>query len=416
MTGTKGILRSSSRLLSCGVAVCALATSTLFAAPTESVLYSFTGSFDGGRPNGNVILDGSGNIFGTTLYGGSFRQGNVYELIPNSNGYGEKVLYTFTGGADGGYPAAGLTIDSKGNLYGTAQMANSQFTGVVFKLSPPTASETTYTYSVLYSFSGGADGGFPNCSLLLTNTGALLGTTTKGGDFGNGTVFKLVPTGDGNVSETVIYSFTGGDDGALPFASVLQDGSGNLFGTAVVGGVYGKGTAWELVPNAANGSYTFNTLHAFTGGGDGGHPYSPLILPTPGTLYGTTFGGGANGYGTVYKLTAGVSGSFTANVVHAFTGDDGANEASGLVYQSSTNTFFGTTFSFASFGTVFSITPPATKGGAYTYTVIHRFAGAPTDGANPLASVSFDTSGNLYSTTYLGGTYNAGTVFEITNP
>ncbi len=409
-------------LFSAGVAAlaCFQFSANLFAAgPTESILYNFTGQSDGARPNGFVIFDTAGALYGTTLWGGTSGLGAVFKLTPGANGYTERVLYSFTGGADGARPASGLVMDASGSLYGTAEQSNGgQLAGVVFKLTPPVSPATKWTYTVIYGFTGGVDGGLPNCSLVFDQTGALFGTTTKGGAFGQGTIFKLTPpVAVGSPwTETVLYSFTGGADGAIPFSPVLLDGNGNLFGTTVRGGASNFGTVFELATTSTPGNYILTTLHSFTNGSDGAFPYAGLVSDSSpdATLYGTTFGGGTDGYGVAFRLKAPAQsgGAWTETVIHTFTTADGSNLASGLAYLPSTSSFYGTTFSVTGTGVVFSLTKPTSVGSGFTYNVLHTFAGTP-DGTNPLAPITFDSAGNLYSTTFLGGSFNSGTVFEL---
>ncbi len=386
--------------------------------PSESVLYSFAGQADGGNPNGFVIFDRQGGIYGTTLAGGKASKGSVYKLIPGANGYTERVLYSFTGASDGGSPASGLLIDDNGALYGTTEASNGELAGVVFKLTPPSSQGGTWVFSALYNFTGGADGGFPNSSLVFDAVGALYGTTTKGGAGGSGTVFKLAPPESAGLpwTQTVLYSFTGGMDGAIPYAPVLFDQSGNLFGTTVRGGASQAGTIFELLaPASSGGAYTFESLYSFTNGADGSFPYAGLAFDsaTDPALYGTAFGGGS-GYGVAFSLNppAVPGGAWVETVLHSFTGLDGSNPSAGMTYLPATNSFYGTTFAVAGHGVVFSLSKPVAPAVSWTYTVIHGFTGTP-DGSNPLAAVTLDCAGNLFGTTYLGGSFGAGAVFEL---
>jgi len=193
----------------------------------EAVLYSFTGGNDGGYPYADVICNSAGQIYGTTEFGGSSGAGVVYRMAGAGH---EAVLYSFTGGNDGGYPMASLIQDSAGNLYGTTVGGGYDGAGVVFKL------DTKGNETVLYSFTGGNDGGFPYAGVVLDSAGNLYGTTNGGGQSGAGVVFKL----DKNGNETALYSFTGGNDGASPYAGVVLDSVGNLYGTAPYGGLGGR--------------------------------------------------------------------------------------------------------------------------------------------------------------------------------
>jgi uncharacterized repeat protein (TIGR03803 family) len=277
---------------------------------TETILHTFSGGVDGRFPHAGLTRDAAGNLYGTTVGGGptstcqfSNGCGVVFELIrcdSAPSGYDFKVLHAFTG-SDGAQPAAGLIRDATGNLYGTATSGGAHGQGVVFKLSPGG------TYTVLYSFTGGADGAEPIAGLVRDAAGNLYGTTQYGGatstcspPLGCGVVFKLSPTG----TETVLHSFTRGADGAFPYAGLIQDAAGNLYGTAVAGGATsgvcglgGCGVVFKLSPTG-----TETVLHTFTGG-DGEGPEGDLIRDATGNVYGTASSGGPGGFGVVFKLT-----------------------------------------------------------------------------------------------------------------
>jgi uncharacterized repeat protein (TIGR03803 family) len=202
-----------------------------------TVLYSFKGASDGENPYDGVVLDPAGNLYGTTFGAFGIDYGTVFKL---NTAHKEKVLHAFTGGADGGYPYyGGLVRDAAGNLYGTTSFGGAyQYFGTVFKVNKAGRQK------VLYSFTGGADGGQPNASVILDSAGNLYGTTVGGGAAGHGTVFKLDKAG----TETVLYSFMGGTDAAAPNADLLRDAAGNLYGTSIAGGTSGGGTVFKLTP------------------------------------------------------------------------------------------------------------------------------------------------------------------------
>jgi len=267
-----------------------------------SVLYSFAGYPDGANPEAGLVMDTAGNLYGTTNSGGSFLfgpfpflgpfpydGGTVFKVDPSGS---ETVLHSFApNGGDGAIPYAGLVMDTAGNLYGTTESGGSSGNGTVFKVDP-SGSET-----VLYSFTNsGGDGAYPFAGLLMDTAGNLYGTTTQGGSSNNGTVFKV----DSSGSETVLYSFTNsGGDGQSPEAGLIMDAAGNLYGTAHGGGSFGNGIVFKVDPS---GSET--VLHGFTGsGGDGADPEAGLIMDKAGNLYGTTAFGGSSDNGTVFKLT-----------------------------------------------------------------------------------------------------------------
>ncbi len=214
----------------------------------------------------------------------------MFKLAPDDT---FRVLHSFTGGSDGGYPQAGLIMDRKGNFYGTASVGGTNDDGTVFRIS------AHGKFSVLHAFAGGNDGVNPVAALIEDKAGNFYGTTRLGGgtgcfDGGCGTVFKLAPDG----TENVLYAFTGGSDGGEPYAGVTADRKGNLYGATITGGSpHGYGTAFRIATHG-----TFKVLHTFTGPTDGEYPNSGLILGNSGELYGTTYAGGADFWGTVFEL------------------------------------------------------------------------------------------------------------------
>lgn len=251
----------------------------------SKVLHNFTNGPDGGNPYGPLLLDPHHNLYGTANGGGAAGAGVVFKIDRFGN---ETVLYSFTGGADGGFPLGGLSIDSAGTLYGTTNGGGTAGAGVVFKLDK-TGKET-----VLYSFTGGSDGGYPFAGLICDSHGNLYGTTNGGGAAGAGVVFKVDRSGH----ETVLYSFTGGSDGGYPlWVTLARDHAGNLYGTTVGGGDSNAGVVFKLDPMG-----TETVLHSFTGGKDGGSPYVGVVRDRDGNLYGTADSGGASNAGLVYKI------------------------------------------------------------------------------------------------------------------
>jgi uncharacterized repeat protein (TIGR03803 family) len=351
-------------------------------------LYSFTGS-DGANPSAGLIADPAGNLYGTTAGGGASGQGTVFQLDPSGN---LTVLYSFTGG-DGSHPRAVLIADAAGNLYGTTISGGAQDAGTVFQRTP------SGTLNVLYSFTGGSDGALPWAGMIADAAGNLYGTTYGGGASGQGTVFQLDPSG----TLTVLYSFTGGND-ASPWGGLIADAAGNLYGTTEGGD--GPGEVFQLTPSGI-----LNVLHNFTGR-DGAILHGGLILDAAGNLYGTTHNGGASAaYGTVFQLTP----SGTLNVLHSFTGGDGAYPEAGLIAEPAGN-LYGTTWGGGDGGqgTVFQLTPSG------ALNVLHSFTGG-SDGGWPAADLFADAAGNLYGTTASGGAGTScpggcGTVFQLTAP
>lgn len=274
----------------------------------ETVLFHFDGGSDGGTPYGSVIFGPDGSLYGTTGYGGADGAGTVFKLTPAGNGepWTETVLYSFSNGADGGYPYCTLAFDSKGDLFGTTLNGGNAGNGVVFALLPP-KSGGAWTERVLHSFDSATDGNFPRAGVILDTAGNLYGTTENGGANNWGTVFEVSPPGGKSKpwTETVLYSFGFDTDGGNPgYSTLLQDSSGNLYGTTQVGGTPRNGVVFKLAPPAQSGAaWTETTVYSFTGTPDGGEPESGLIAAPGGGVVGTTFQGGADNQGAVYLLT-----------------------------------------------------------------------------------------------------------------
>ncbi len=396
-----------------------LGITTPAVAKTETVLYSFcsaTNCPDGAYPYSDLVRDASGNLYGTTGNGGAFGYGTVFELVNSSGTYTEKVLHSFAGpvaggsGADGANPNGGLVMDSTGNLFGTTVSGGASGRGTVFEL---VNSSGSYTEEVLYSFGGSGDGVSPYAGLVIDASGNLYGTTISGGAFANGTVFELVYS-SGTYTERVLYSFGVTPDGVDPQAGLALDASGNLYGTTYGGGAFSHGTVFELVNSSGN--YTEKVLYNFTGtSGDGANPLAGLVIDASGNLYGTTVAGGSGcfaGCGTAFELVN-FSGTYTEKVLHTFgggTADAGQPQAS-LVMDASGN-LYGTTYGggTSGLGTVFEL---VNSSGSYTEKVLYSFGGTP-DGNQPVAGLVMDTSGSLYGTTNSGGASGYGTVFEVT--
>ena len=275
---------------------------------TETVLYAFQGGNDGFQPGSNIVMDGSGNLFGTTVGGGTYNSdcaegcGTVFEVQPDGT---KNTFYMFQGGTDGQGPDGSLITDTAGNLYGTTgagggcSLYPSGGCGTVFELTP-SGQET-----ILYAFQGGTDGLGPVGGVIMDNAGNLYGATEFGGNSDCCGVVFAIPAGGG--SESVLYSFRGGSDGANPLAGVVMDAHGNLYGTTEVGGGTGKGCKKVLFGNGCG------TVFKLTPGGQetvlysfekksGQLPEAPVMLGKNGTLFGTTTVGGAHNDGVVFEV------------------------------------------------------------------------------------------------------------------
>jgi uncharacterized repeat protein (TIGR03803 family) len=396
---------------------------------TETTIYSFTGGSDGDAPGGDLIFDQAGNLDGTTSGGGTSTGcyegspcGTVFQLTPSNGKWSEKVLYSFNG-TDGQAPEGKLFLDQSGDLYGTTYYGGAAGLGTAFKLTP--GSGGSWNESVLWSFTGGADGETPQYGVVAGAAGRLYGVNTPYSGPGNGIVFELTSNAEGAWSETTLTNFPDAD-GALPQASVVSDAEGNLYGVTSQGGTHGYGTVFELTHSASG--WKESILYNFTSG-TGAGPYlysnpSTLILDAAGNLYGETAYGGAAGFGTVFELYPSSGGKWTEKDLFTFTGPNtGTRPIGGLVFDAAGN-LYGTTEMGGSHmtacasgcGTVFKLTPA--QGHPWTETVLYSFAGG-SDGAQPAASLIFDQAGNLYGTTSTGGYYaencgdGCGTVFKL---
>jgi len=262
------------------------------------VLHSFTDK-DGSHPLAGLIFDQAGNLYGTTLFGGRTHNGVVFQLTLSGGVWKETVLHNFTGRNDGIDPEANLIIDQNGVLYGTTMGGN------VFNLTPPAQRHTKWTFKSLYNLGIGPDGGpLSPGTLLFGKNGVLYGTQKFGNGPANaGAVFQLTPpAGHGGWTATTIYRFNGGGDGLYPYAGVIADAAGNLYGTTAGDGQTYLGTVYKLTPPQQGGNWTKTTLYAFTGGQDGSGPYAPLIIGQGGGLYSTTRAGGSDSHGTVFEI------------------------------------------------------------------------------------------------------------------
>ncbi len=415
MKGTRGCM--GTMVASMIVIAAVLLGSSSWAATTENTVYSFTGGLDGNNPASQLVFDSAGNAYGTTVTGGASDCGTVFKLTPSGGGHWQQsVLHSFDCYGDGKNPYGGVTLDTDGNLYGTTVAGGSggfctgDGCGVVFKL---TQSGGSWTESVLYSFGDSPDAAGPGGAVVLDSANNLYGTTPDGGAYAAGTVYELSPN-NGQWTETIIHDFTGGDDGALGSLGPLLLKGGNLYGVTELGGTYGAGTAFKMSP-ASGGGWNFTTLYAFQGQPDAAFPYGGLITDAHGNFYGTTYYGGSNGAGAVFKLGPGPSiGPWRDTVLYSFQGGaDGGSPTSTLVFDAAGN-LYGTTSAGGDpgcdCGVVFGLTP---NGSGWNEVALHTFGTHP-DGAYPYYGLTPDGAGNYFGTTAAGGNQNVGMVFELT--
>ena len=394
------------------VAPVALLLSAASASSTK-VVYSFAGGGDGEYLDTDLVMDGAGNIYGSTVQGGDFGSGTVFQLSPSASGWTHTVLYSFKGGKDGGEPYKGVTLDAQGNIYGTAVTGGGGSCeggcGVVFKL---TNSGGIWSQSVIHYFTGGNDGSGPGSGLTFDSHGHLYGMTPTAGAYSLGTIYQLKPRTDGSWVLHVVHAFTGGVDGSSGSAGrLILDRAGNLYGVATVGGASNKGVAFEVTHSAAG--WTLLPLYSFKDQPDGALPYGGLIFDRAGNLYGTTYYAGVHDVGTVYKLTH-ANGSWSETVLYSFkAGTDGSSPISTLVADAAGN-LYGTTSdggTGCACGVIFKLARGAN--GTWTESVPYRFPGAPGAGFSYNGMVA-DSAGNFYGATTHGGPSNDGTIYQFT--
>lgn len=392
-----------------GAFLCCGATSD---AATTEVIYSFSGEDDGEYTDTDVEMDEAGNLYGTSVLGGDFGGGTVWQLSPVGGGWVHTVLYSFTGGADGGEPYKGVSLDGAGNLYGTAVTGGSGSCeggcGVTYKLIK---SGDTWTQSVIHAFTGGADGSGPGSRVAVDKRGNVYGMTPTGGANGLGTIYVLRPRSSGGYAFRVVHTFTGGTDGSSGSAGRMVFRGGRIFGAATTGGANGTGTVFQLTPTQ-NGDWDFKTLYSFQAAPDGVFPYGALLFDRAGNIYGTTYYGGTNGLGAVYKLSPTTAGEWNETVLYSFqTGNDGNSSISNLVADADGNLYGTTSEGGLGSGTIFQLTRG--PGGTWIESVPHSFQGSP-DGAFPYAGMVSDGAGSFFGATVHGGDDEDGAIYQFT--
>lgn len=399
---------------------------------TDTTIYSFcslSGCTDGANPEGALVADSQGNLYGTTLVGGAYDLGTVYELTPNRSGtWTNTILYSFCPQgppcADGDGPQTGVIRDANGNLYGTTLTGGSRFNeGTVFELSPPQGGHGPWTETVLYAFCTNdncVDGNQPLGGLTFDSHGNLYGTTTEGGPHGQGVVFELSPSGGGQWAYSILYGFCvqqGCTDGRTPnLGSLVFDAEGNLYGATTGGGSQNYGTVFKLTPGG--GSWTESVLHSFcsaTNCTDGVEPVGGVVLDVHGNIYGVTPGGGTLNLGVAYELSQS-GGSWTENVLQNFCENctSGYHPQQTMILDANGN-LYGNTYQGGTLmkGVAFELSPIG--GGQWTETVLYNFCsvGACLDGEYPYGPMVFDAQGNLYGVTGDGGQYGGATAYEL---
>jgi uncharacterized repeat protein (TIGR03803 family) len=415
-------LRSTTRKFVSGLAT--LVTAAMLAAPAWAahyrILYEFTGAADGGTPIGVLALDASGNLYGTTTAGGASGNGTVFELSRNADGsFTERVLYSFAGGKDGALPYGAVALNTAGDIFGTTQLGGASSDGTIFQLV--NNGDGGWTENVLHSFNG-SDGASPLGNVVFDTAGNVYGMTGGGGINGQGVAYRLAPS-SGSWTYSVIHAFTGGKDGSYPLyqSGLIFDHSGNLYGATSDGVDSGGdcngedcGSIIELTPNL-DGSWGEGVIYRFHDGTpeSGRKPAGNLTFDSAGHLFGAANGGGSF-YGNVFELTLGSDAKWHELTLRTFRGNqDGAYTTGGLVFDGAGN-LYGTTADGEDADGACCFGQVFTllpRTGGWAKYALWRFRGH-WDGDNPAAGLVIDSAGNLYGTTQNGGNHGQGVVFE----
>ncbi len=358
-------------LLAVAIALTLPSLATFAAAQTESIIHTFATAHDAQGPQSTLVMDSMGNLYGAAIYGGVHNSnGAIFKLTPPSapdGSWTESVIYSFSSGTTGTGPGGRLAIDKAGNLYGVAEQGGDPICqcGTVFKLKPPTVGGGSWQFLVMHTFTG-TDGVYPLTGVALDNKGAVYGTTVYGGSLGDGVAYKISSSGS-DFTETILKNFTVSSYQTGPF---ILDAAGNLYGTSVSGGAYGDGSVFKLSPpEGGTGEWVETLLYSGNIGLTGGNPLGALVMDSKGQIYGTNSSGGV--------LSSGGPGS----------------------------------------GTIFRLSPPLAAGGAWTHSTLYTFTGLA-DGRLPFGGVALNRAkGVLYGTTQDGGgDTQCGVVFSLTPP
>lgn len=407
-----------------------LALGVSASAQTESTIFTFSEATNF-WPQGALLEDSSGNLYGVSKGGGTYGVGAVYELSPPTvlgGAWTQTILYSFVPYGGGGYvPISDLVRDQAGAFYGTFFSGGDPVCncGGVYKLTPPAVQGGAWTENAIYMFTS-SDGHLPTpVALALTRTGTLYGTTITGGTFDSGVIYQLTTKNGLTYSQTVLYSFGGEGDADTPNGPILLDSAGALYGVTSLGGAFGQGALYKYVPAANGNPATESLLFSFGGSSTtGSTPAGNLLFDAYGNIYGvTTNGGSADDDGVVYELSPS-NPSWTETVLYTFNTNSGVNPIAGLAWNNKNHTLYGTTSNRnthpAGAGTVFKLVPPLTKGGAWTEVTLMQFT-YKLNGGYPTGAVTRDaTSGTLYGTAQQGGIEGCdlycGVVWQVVNP
>ena len=371
-------------------------------AQTFNVIYSFIQNSVGAQPNAGVTLDRNGNIYGTNYFYG-LGYGTVYKLTQRNGAWAPTVLYEFQGGTDGANPASRVVFGPDGTLYGTTSKGggsgcSAQGCGTVFRLTPPaTVCKTSvcpWTETVLYRFTNGADGATPEYGDLIFDSAGSIYGTTSGSNTSLGSVYKLTNSG-GAWTETTLWTFTGGSDGQFPLGGVVFDRAGNLYGSMETG-------VFELSPS--QGGWTNTVIYNFVGLDEGFGAEAGVVFDSAGNLYGSTSVEGPDSQGSIVQITPS-GGSWNLDIIH----DGGQLVGTNLNFDAAGNLYGVRITDRSDNGEAFKM---SFVDGSWTYTLLHTFSGGE-QGGTPYDGMVMDTDGNLWGTASGGGTHNYGMVYEI---
>jgi uncharacterized repeat protein (TIGR03803 family) len=369
---------------------------------TETILHSFAANgTDGYSPAAGLVFDATGNLYGTTNLGGTVGGGTIYELAAGT--WTETILKNLSTTSGPENPESSLIFDVSGNLYGTSYGGgNGTVDGTVYELEH--GPNGTTQVKILSSFNGGLNvPAHPTSGVIFNQYGWLIGVSATGGHYNEGSLYQLSPNGLGGWHLANLHNFGVGRDGVNPVGMLAMDSAGNFYGATARGGVANKGTIFEYntVTLRETAIWNFN-------GGNGATPAAGVIFDALGNLYGTTASGGAAGKGNVFELSPAGGGVWTQTILVAFDGSNGQAPGA-LTFDASGNLYGITTLGGANgAGTVFKLSP----GSPWTLTTLHSFGGSG-DGATPGGSVILDSAGNVYGTTSAGGANGVGTVWEV---
>ncbi len=385
------------------------------ATATEAVIYGMKGGNYGSNPATGLVMDSAGAVYGTAG-GGRYGGGVVFKLTPPASGqtaWTYAVLHSFGNTGDGSEPRQ-IAIDSTGTIYGTTRGGGPNWAGTVYQLTPPPSGSSIWGYAIIHDFPDGTANGYnPYAGVLIDTDGSLYGTTADGGTTGYGTVFKLTPPAAGSTTwtQTLLKSFAGGSDGANPHAGLVKDAAGYLYGSTSTGGSYDGGVLFRLRKSTLSSSWIYSKLRSFRST-DGGAPADwPLTLAPTGVIYSTL------GSNVVYSLTPPVSPaiSWTFKKIYTFSGAIGYYPGGPLSLDPS-GTLYGANEYGGSYGygTFYKLSPPDACHASWTRTVIYNFAGS-SDGAYPMGPFVKDTTGAFIGAAYQGGGANDyGAIYRLT--